>query len=130
MTKITSSESLKRAIIVLENRQMKEEQLFKDQFTVTYESLKPINVLRKTINDLLTLSDLKEPLFETATGIISGYLSRLLIIRNSKNPLIRLAGIFAQYSITNLVSKNSNAILKVCLGYLHKLTNHFQKEKD
>jgi len=123
MQKITTAEALRVAIIKLETRQLSEEKLLKDQFYITYVSLKPVNVLRTAINEFLTLSDLKEPLIETTAGIITGYLSRILIIRNSKNPFIRLAGIFAQYGITNLISKNSSKILRVALRFIKSLTS-------
>ena len=123
MQKITTAEALRVAIIKLETRQLIEEKLLKDQFYITYVSLKPVNVLRTAINEFLTLSDLKEPLIETTAGIITGYLSRILIIRNSKNPFIRLAGIFAQYGITNLISKNSSKILRVALRFIKSLTS-------
>ncbi len=123
MQKITTDEALRVAIIKLETRQLSEDKLLKDQFYITYVSLKPVNVLRTAINEFLTLSDLKEPLIETTAGIITGYLSRILIIRNSKNPFIRLAGIFAQYGITNLISKNSSKILRVGHRFIKSLTS-------
>ena len=123
MHRITSTEALKVAILKLENQQLIDEKSLKDQFFITYESLKPVNVLRTAINEFLTLSDLKEPLIETTAGIITGYLSRILIIRNSKNPFIRMAGIFAQYGITNLISKNSSKILRVSARFIQSLTH-------
>ena len=94
MPKITSVKSLKRAIIALEHRQVAEELLLNEQLAATYESLKPINVLRKAINELLTITELKEPILETITGLITGYLTRILITRNSRNPLRRIVGLF------------------------------------
>ncbi|MEI7523311.1 MAG: hypothetical protein WCJ95_03230 [Mariniphaga sp.] len=123
MQKIKTVEALRVAIIKLETRQVAEEKLLRDQFFVTYESLKPVNVIRAAINEFLTLSDLKEPLIETTAGIITGYLSRVLITRNSKNPLLRISGIIAQYGITNLVSKNSTKIVKVALRFIQSLTS-------
>ena len=128
MPKITSVKSLKRAIIALEHRQVAEELLLKKQFTATYESLKPINVLRKVINELLTFTELKEPILETITGIISGFITRILITRDSKNPLRRLAGLFLQYGVTNIISKNSKPILRIILSFLHKLAGSFSKD--
>ena len=123
MQKIKTVEALRVAIIKLETRQVAEEKLLRDQFFVTYESLKPVNVIRAAINEFLTLSDLKEPLIETTAGIITGYLSRVLITRNSKNPLLWISGIIAQYGITNLVSKNSTKIVKVALRFIQSLTS-------
>ena len=128
MPKITSVKSLKRAIIALEHRQVAEELLLNEQLAATYESLKPINVLRKAINELLTITELKEPILETITGLITGYLTRILITRNSRNPLRRIVGLFLQYGVTNIITKNSKAILKVILSYLQKLTGLCSKD--
>ena len=130
MPKITSAKTLKRAIIALERRQIAEEQLLREQFTATYESLRPINVLRKAINDFLTPSELKEPFYETMGGLITGYISRMLITRNSKNPLRRLAGVLVQYGVTNMISRNSKAILRFCLSWLQRLTASIQKDRE
>lgn len=130
MKKTTSSGALKRAIIKLEQRRSEEEQLLKEQLSVTYESLKPFNVLRKAVIDVFAPFEIKEGLLETSAGILSGYLSRVLVVRNSKNPFLRMVGIFVQYSMTNVISKNSDAILRVILSFIEKLKSRFPIAKE
>ena len=130
MQKITSIEGLRTAIVKLERRKSEEGQLLKEQFSITYESLKPFNVLRKAIVDVFTPFELKEGLLETSAGILTGYLSRVLVVRNSKNSFLRLAGIFVQYGMTNFISKNSETILKVILGFIEKLKSRSPKVKE
>lgn len=60
-------------------------------------------------------SELKDDLVQTAMGIISGYVSRKLLVRSSKNPILRLAGVFVQYGVTNFVANNSASIKAVGL---------------
>lgn len=105
MQKITAAEALKKSISELERRQMEEGILIMDQFKVTLDSLKPVNILRKIIGNIAEPSDLKDNLIQTVTGLISGYVSRKVLVRSSKNPLLRLAGIFVQYGVTILFSK-------------------------
>ena len=128
MQKITKAEALKKSISALERRQMEEGILLKDQFRVTFDSLKPVNVLRKMIGDIAAPSDLKENLIQTVTGLISGYVSRKMLVRSSKNPLLRLAGIFVQYEVTNFVSKNSDTIKALGLYYINKLANRTRND--
>jgi len=123
MQKITATEALKKSISVLEGRQMEEGILLRDQFKLTSDSLKPVNVLRKMIGDIAAPSDLKDNLIQTVTGLISGYVSRKMLVRSSKNPLLRLAGIFVQYGVTNFVAKNSDTIKALGLYYINKITN-------
>jgi len=128
MQKITAAEALKKSISMLERRQMEEGILLRDQFKVTFDSLKPVNVLRKMIGDIAAPSDLKDNLIQTVTGLISGYVSRKMLVRSSKNPLLRLAGIFVQYGVTNFVSKNSETIKALGLYYINKLTDRTRND--
>jgi hypothetical protein len=123
MQKIIAAEALKKSIEVIERRQREEGKLLREQFTVTFESLKPINVLRKMLNDIAEPSALKETLIQTITGLISGYISRKLLVRSSKNPLLRLAGVLVQYGVTNFVAKNSDSIKALGLYYINKLSS-------
>ena len=129
MRKITVAEALKKSILVLEQRQTDQGILLKEQLTVTYESLKPINFIRKVINEIKSPSVLKDNLIQTATGLISGYLTRKIVVRSSTNPFLRLAGILVQYGVTNFVSNHSASIIEVGQYYLKKLTadHHDQK---
>ena len=128
MQNITSVKALRAAILRLEKRQTEQGLLVKEQFAVTYESLKPFNVLRNAVTDIFTPFELKQGLLETSAGILSGYLSRVLVVRDSKNPFLRLAGVFVQYSVTNVITKNSEAIMRVATVFIEKLLHHSQKE--
>ena len=130
MRKITSVKVLRAEIICLQKRQSEEGLLLKEQFAITYESLKPFNVLRKAVIDIFTPFELKQGLLESSAGILSGYLSRILVVRNSKNPFRRLAGILVQYGVTNVITKNSDAIMNVASAFIEKLMHHSPKENS
>jgi hypothetical protein len=127
MQQITSAEDLKKAINALEQRQAEEYILLKSQFSVTCLSLRPIYILGKAINGLTKTSELKNRLVRTAIGLIAGYLSRAILVRSSKNPFLRYAGMLLQYGVTYLVSKNSGAIKKIALNFVKKLSDQYQK---
>jgi len=123
MQKLTAADTLKNSISVLEQRQREEGMLLKNQLSATLESIKPVNILRKIIGDIAEPSELKDNLIQTVTGLISGYVSRKMLVRSSKNPLLRLVGVLVQYGVTNFVSKNSDSIKTLGMYYLNKLTN-------
>lgn len=125
--KIRSTEELKRAIFALEQRQMNEGRLLKGQFFIVSESLNPVNVLRNMINEWAAPSELKDSLFQTAIGLIAGYLSRKVVVRSSKNPLLRFAGLFVEFGIINLVSHYSEAIRKAGSNLIRNLAGSVQK---
>jgi len=128
MQKIIAAEALRKSIEVIERRQREEGKLLREQFTVTFESLKPVNVLRKMLTDIAEPSALKETLIQTITGLISGYISRKLLVRSSKNPLLRLAGVLVQYGVTNFVAKNSDSIKALGLYYINKLSSRSSEQ--
>ena len=128
--KISKAQALRKSIEVLERKQLEEGKLLQEQFSVTCESLKPINVLRKMIYEIAAPSELKENLVQTATGLISGYISRKILVRSSKNPFLRLAGILVQYGVTNFVSNNSESIKTLSLYFIDKLTSIFRNHKN
>jgi len=128
MQKLTAAETLKSSILVLQQRQVAEGKLLMDQFSDTFESIKPVNILRKVINDMTHTSDLKDDVLQTVAGLVSGYLSRKLLVRSSKNPILRLAGLFVQYGVTTLVAKNSSAIKSVGLHLLNKFTGDLRHD--
>ncbi|HEY3388496.1 MAG TPA: hypothetical protein VGK38_02920 [Prolixibacteraceae bacterium] len=129
MQKITAAEALKKSISILERRQTEEGILLREQFTVTYESLKPVNVLRKILSDIAEPSDIKDSLIQTVTGLITGYFSRKILVRSSRNPLLRLAGVFVQYGVTNFVSRHSDSIRALGLYYINRLSESRQNQK-
>jgi len=129
MQKTLAAEALKRSISILERRQIEEEKLLREQFTVTLESMKPVNVLRKMFTIIAEPSEIKDSFLQTVTGLISGYISRKILVRSSKNPLLRLAGILVQYGVTNFVSKNSDSIKTIGLYYFNKFSNNSYDHK-
>ena len=130
MENITTSIELKNAIQRLKVEQTIEEQLLKEQFYYTYESLKPINLLRSTIYDITTSPHLMDSILGTATGLATGYLSRkIMMIGASGNLFRKLLGSVMQLGVTNVVSQNPDKIKSIgqyiFQHILHKKRNEF-----
>lgn len=113
MQKIINSKELKEAIQVLEFEQIVKLQLLKEQFHLTYESLKPINLIKKTIKDAVTAPNIMENVLGAAIGIASGYLSKKIFIGTSGNLFRKLFGSVLQFGVTSVVTKNPEAIKTV-----------------
>lgn len=110
MSNITTTAELREAIRVLEIEQKDKGALLKEQFKITYESLRPVNLIGNTLKELTTLPDLKGDLLNTALGLASGYLSKKAAIGNTNNPIKQLLGTFLQMGVTSLVTKNADGI--------------------
>jgi hypothetical protein len=128
MQRKSATEALKASILKLERRQSEEGVRLKAQFAITYESLKPINVLRKAIADVFNPPDIEENMVNTLSGLASGYLTNKLLVRSSSSPLLRLAASFIQYSLANLLAKNSDSVKIIGMKIIDQLIEKFRKK--
>ncbi len=119
----TPLESLRESIFLLEKKQAEHASLLKDQFKITSESLKPINLIKNSIKDFVESSEIKEDLLKTALSIAAGYVSKKLIIGSSQNSFKNMAGSLLQLLITSIVSKNSDEIKSVVANAFNSLIN-------
>lgn len=126
MKKITSTTELQEYILLLEIKQANEKILLKEQFKTTYESLKPVNLIKNTFNELITGPNLKEGLLDTLLSLAAGYLSKKAVVGSTHNPLKQLLGTFLQMGITNIVSKNTDGIKSAAID----LINNIFSKKD
>jgi hypothetical protein len=113
MQKITSGKELKSAIKLMEAEQAIKGQLFKEQVFTTYESLKPINLIKSTLEDLSSSPYLIENIAGSVVGIATGYVSKKIVVGTSANIFRKLFGTILQFGITNLVAQRSDAIKSV-----------------
>jgi hypothetical protein len=125
MNKITTVEGLRNTIQLLEIKQNKELALLKRQFHDTYDSLKPINILKNTFKEFTASPEIKDNVLGVATGLTAGYLSKILVDGVSHNSFTKIVGSLLQLGITNVVSKNTEAIKSV-IGFF---TNFFRKKE-
>ena len=116
MEKIKSIKELREAIVQLENKQLEDKRLLKEQFVSTYESLRPVNLIKTTIKDLITSPDLKSNLFRALLGLAAGYLSKRATFGLSPNPLKNILGSFLQLGVSNVVTKKSGGIKSKLVG--------------
>jgi hypothetical protein len=106
----SSTATLKKAIQLLKEEQALKGKLLTKQFHLTYESLKPVNLLKSTINDVASSPYLIDNIIGTSVGLVTGYLSKKIIVAGSDSKFRQLFGSILQFGITNLVAKNPEAI--------------------
>lgn len=118
MKKITSLAELKESIILLEIKQADEKALLKKQFMITYESIKPVNLIKHKFNDIITSPNLKENILNSAISLVAGYLSKKAIVGSTHNPLKQLFGTLLQVGVTGIVSKNTDGIKSTAMNLI------------
>jgi hypothetical protein len=125
MENITTTAGLKEAIQLLEIDQGVKGKLLKDHFILTYESLKPLSLLRHTLREISSSPNMVDNLSGTAMGLLGGFLSKRLFVGTSGNLIRKLIGSFLQFGVTSAVAQNSDVIR--ALG--QSLFQHFFHKK-
>ncbi|MDP2337886.1 MAG: hypothetical protein Q8N05_15870 [Bacteroidota bacterium] len=113
MENISSVNGLQNAIQILEFEQTYKEQLLKKQFLLTFESLKPVNILRSTIHEAATSPYLIDNILGATVGLASGYISRKITVGGSGNRFRKLLGSVIQFGVTNLVAQHPDTIRSI-----------------
>ena len=121
MQKITTVQELRASILLLEAKQAEEAILLKEQLKETYESLRPINLLKNTIKELSSAPDLKGDIINASLGIASGYLSKKIAIGSTHNPFKQLLGSLLQMGVTSLVTKNAEGIKSTAMNLINNI---------
>ena len=125
MQNITSAEELRDAIEILEAEQVIKGQLFKEQIILTYESLKPVNLIERTLKEISSSEFLINNIPGTIMGLVSGYLSKKIFTGGSGNIFRKLLGSILQFGVTTVVAKNSDVIKTTGLSIIE----HFLRKK-
>ena len=119
-------ESLREEIKTLEIKQAEEGQLLKEQLLITYENLKPINILKNIVKDFSSSDKYKQDFLDIVAGMTSGFITKKIVVGRSKNPMLKLVGLAIQFGMTTLVSNKFNAIKDSIAHFLSR----FLKEKE
>jgi hypothetical protein len=102
MQNISSTAGLTDAIHLLENEQTIKWQLLKQQFHITYKSLKPVNLLKSALKEATPSQYLMNNMLITIIGLATGYFSKRVIVGASVNRLRKLTGSVLQFGVTKI----------------------------
>ncbi|GHN03081.1 hypothetical protein WSM22_45700 [Cytophagales bacterium WSM2-2] len=107
--KTIGSMTLNESINQLRIKQAEQLVLLRDQFHLTYESLKPINLLKHTFKEAAS-PDIKEGILDNVIGVTTGYLSKGIFVGTSVNPVRKILGTLLQITVSTLIARNSDSI--------------------
>ena len=119
--KINSAIELREAIIELEIKQKYEAQLLKEQFKLTYESLKPGNIIKNSFKEIITAPDLKTNVVNAVMGFASGFIAKKAFVGKSHNPLTKLLGVALELVVANKVVLNAEGLKSMGNSILKKI---------
>lgn len=96
---------LMKRIIYLQNKQSFEFQELKQQFEMAYDSIKPANIIKSSIQSIIASPDIKSDIVNGAIGFGVNYLSKNLLNPESKNPIKKILGKGLRLIIKNFIDK-------------------------
>ena len=128
MEKITCAAELKIAIQNLEFEQEIQGQLLKEHFFLTFDSLKPANLIKNALQDITSSPYLLDNMLGSVMGMFSGYLSKKIAVGTSHNLFRKMAGSLLQFGVTNLVAQHSDILKSVGNFIIDRI--HNRKEKN
>jgi hypothetical protein len=123
MEKLTPVDSLRESIRLLEIRQAEEGKILKEQFKITYESLKPVNLIKSSLKDLAHSTEIKNNLFETVVSILTGYFTKKIMVSSKSNPFMKIFGALLQFGVTTAISKNADHIRNLITNLIEKFVH-------
>ena len=110
MENITTVEELKAAIYKLEQEKAIKWELLREEFYLTYENLKPFNLIKNGLKEMTTSPQFLESIISTTLGLFTGNLSRKLVMGGSRSIIRNLLGSILQFGITREVANHPDAI--------------------
>jgi len=110
MEAITTTDKLKNAIQILEFDQQIREQQLKEQVYLAIESLKPVNLIKSTLHEVVSSPYLIDNLLGVAMGLTSGYITKKIALGKSVNVIRKILGSILEFGITNVVAQNTDSI--------------------
>jgi len=121
MEKLSPIESLKESIRLLEIQQIEEREIVKEQLRKTYESLKLVNIIKSSIKDLTSSTELKGNLLESITALLTGFITQKILVKSKSNIFTRMVGLVMQFGVSTLVARNAENIREFLSGLIDKL---------
>ena len=107
MKKINQTVILKETILLMKMKQADELIQLKEQYFYTIESLKPLNLIKKTFGLVATSPEIKGNILSNFLGMTTGYLTKKVLLGGTHNPIKRILGTILQFAVTNIVTKQS-----------------------
>jgi len=110
MQNIHSAAQMKIAIQEVELRHAIEVELIKKELFILVENLKPATIIKKALSEVASSPYLMDNLLGTTTGLITGYLSKMIAVGSSDSPFRKVLGAILQFGVTNVVAQHPEMI--------------------
>ncbi len=106
MKNVNENIELKEKIAFLKNKQTEDFIILKQQYDLTVDSFKPMNLIKSATQYFISSPDLKSNLISGAIGLGTNYLTKNILNENSVNPVKRVLGKVLKFGLKKFVGKS------------------------
>jgi hypothetical protein len=121
MQTITSTIDLKTVIWQMEIEQAAQWQQVREQFNATYESFKPVNLIKSNLKEVVSSRGLFYSLLTVGLSLASGYYSTKLVVGSSGGIFRKLLGSALQMGVSAFSAKQAYALQTNGQSFLKRL---------
>jgi hypothetical protein len=113
MQTINSTAELKNAIQLLEAEHAANGKQLKAQFYATYDSFKPVNLIRTALRDITSSPHMIDNIVGTTVGLAAGLVSNVVFKGLAGPGIRRVISPVLQSGVTSFVAKHSGSLRSV-----------------
>jgi hypothetical protein len=106
-----NTETLSLKILMLENRRELSFEELKINLQASYNSLKPLNLVKSGFREIVGSPEIKQGLFSNLVGLAGGFITKKMIIGTATGIIRNSIGSVFQIIMTNLVSRKTASIV-------------------
>lgn len=127
MLKENSKIDLTAAIERLERKQVASLSMIQRQATHAYESLKPVNLIKKLLKDISSSGPIKNILLTASTGLTSGFLLKKLMVGKSKSIAMKLFGNVVMFGVANFIGRHPGLVIAAKDKFIRSISYNRRK---
>jgi hypothetical protein len=123
MQKITNLASLINSIELLEEKNRHEEIMLKQNIQYLLYNLQPATIIKNTLQDITSSSEIKSSIVDIVLGITSGALAKKILVGETHNPISSITGTLVEMIVAKNITQNADKIKTFGLNIIHKFLN-------
>ena len=105
MKRKNATADLQETIALLKIREAQELQALKEQFHGTYESLKPMNLIKSSLKSVTATPGIQGTLLKAGLGLATAYFSKRLLFRAAQKPVKKILGNILKLGVAGFITK-------------------------
>ena len=106
MKTISEKTKLAAEIAFLKNKKIEDFCILKEQYHITIDSFKTLNLIKSATREFMADPNLKSNIIKGAIGFGTNYISKNVLYQDSVNPIKRVLGRVLKFAWNNYIGKN------------------------